>query len=862
MRAMGPGRVYAAIALSCAIACGDNSNRDDGDSEVTLDHCSFEPVAPTGGAGGTVTAGPLMAGAAEAILDVPVGTALGAYTARAGFLGTAGNVDLREQEISGSFNNSIGVESAPMVKVVALSAGGETVVLVKLDLGLVYEGMLFDVESRLGPGFAGKVVIAASHSHSAWGQQTGNPIYMVGLGELRDRVYTRYLDQIETAARAALDAMRPAKLGYFVDTNFDPDDHITRDRRGENNDLMGGPRKDNQFSLLRIDGTDDVPIAAIPIYGMHGTINDAVNSMASTDVSGATERLFAETFDTKVVVMHLQGAGADVSPTPAGSIDCSLRPGGAPEDDPCWEWLRAEGNARNALPTLTAAYQAAGAAMETDFELEMMTRSIELGPDPETFTIRDGALSYAPFEPERVADGQVFDASGAIISPIDEFNAPVGAALCENENPLFPAGLMPGTGGMAPYGGCVRIDTAAEVLGQLLDIDFGVDATHPVCQGSRTTISSLRIGPLVLATVPGEMSILLADYLRARSPVEPENTVLIGYAQGHVGYCMMPEDWLSAGYEPSINSWGPLEAEYIGERLVELMPLVTTSEREDAASSGADRVSTKVVDDSFAIDADAPGAGTIPTEVSERVWLRSGPATSAQPAAQISRVSGLARFVWQGDDPATKTPVVTLQRETAPGSGQFADVTRRSGRVVRDGDLLLSYTPLPVRRDGDNPQEHFWAVEWQAVPWVGAFEQTPGDLSGLDARAGVPLGNYRFRVEGASFELFSDPFEVVAGSLGVSAARNGNNIEATVRLNAPDGYRLLTLSGDSNRPAPLAGGTVDVSLQMQAGPDVQFSNVAVGADGKVSVNAGNNAGNVAGVTVTDRFGNSGTDAAL
>lgn len=845
-------RAAAVLALVCA-GCGDNSDRDDGDSGVTLEHCSFEPVPATAGAGGAVASGPLMAGAAEAVLDVPVSTALGAYTARAGFLGTAGNVDLREQEISGSFNNSIGVESAPRVKVVALAAGGETVVLVKLDLGLVYEGMLFDVQARLGPEFSGKVLLAASHSHSAWGQQTGNPIYMVGLGELRDLVYQRYLDQIESTARAALDAMRPAKLGYFVDTNFDPDDLITRDRRGENDALMGGPRKDNQLSLLRIDGVDDVPIAAIPVYGVHGTINGADNSMTSTDVTGATERLLAETFDSPVVVMHLQGAGADVSPTPAGGLDCELRPGGASGDDPCFEWLRAEGNARRAAPVLRAAYDAAGDAMQTELEIEMLTRSIELGPEPETFTIRDGTLAYAPFEPERDADGEVFDSGGAIISPIDEFNAPVGAALCENEDPLFPAGLMPGTSGIAPYGGCVRIDTAADVLGQLLDIDFGVDATHPVCQSARTTISALRLGDVVLATVPGELSILLGDYLRARSPVEPENTVLVGYAQGHVGYCMMPEDWLSAGYEPSINSWGPLEAEYIGERLVELMPLATTAEREDAAAGGADRVSTPMVGDTFPIDADAPGAGTIPATVSERVWLRSGPAASAQPPDVVPRVSGIATFVWVGDDPAVKTPVVTLQRETAPGSGAFADVTRRSGRVVRDGDLLLSYTPLPVRREASEPQTHHWAVEWQAVPWIGA-----ADLDGLDARAGVPLGNYRFRVQGASFEIVSEPFEVVATTLGVTATRDAANIEATISVDAPDGFRLLTFAGPSNRPAPLAGGTVDVTLSLSSGSDIQLDDVPVTASGQISVDAGASAADVTAVTITDRFGNTGT----
>jgi neutral ceramidase len=843
------GRLVWALLL--VLGCGGGG--DEG-VEVSLDHCRFEAVVATAGAEGVVEAGALEAGAAEAILDVPVGTALGAYTERAGFLGTTGKVDLREQEISGAFNNSIGVESAPRVKVVALSAGGETVVLIKLDLGLVYEGMLFDVEARLGASFAGKVLLAASHSHSAWGQQSGNPIYMVGLGIRRQLVYDRTLDQIEATARAALESRRAARLGVAVDVAFDSGDEITRDRRGENDALMGGPRKDDRLTLIRIDGADGAPIAAVPIYGVHGTINGADNSFASTDVTGAVERLMAERFATPVVVMHLQGAGADVSPTPAGSLDCAATPGA--EGDPCFEWLRSEGNARVAVPTLEAAWEQAGAEMSDTLEIEMLTRSIELGPDPETFTVSGGALAYAPFSPERVADGAIFADGGEILSPIDEFNAPVGAALCEGDQPLFPAGLMPGTSGTAPYGGCVRLDTAADVLGQLLDIDFGVDSTHPVCESTRTTISALRLGDLLVGTVPGELSVLLAESLRARSPVAAERTVLIGYAQGHVGYCLTPEDWLAGGYEPSINAWGPLEAEHIGERLLDLWPLAITADREDGAAGGLDRVAVTAAADDFPID-EAPLAGTVPDPVPDRVWLRTGPAVSAQPAASIERVSGIATFVWIGDDPATRTPKVTLQRETAPGSGEFADVTRRSGRVVRDGDLLLMHTPLPVRREGDEPQTHHWAVQWQAVPWIGAVDAELGDLDGLDARAGVPLASYRFRVEGEGFEIFSDPFAVTPTSLGVAATRAGDVITASLTVSAAAGYRLLTLEGASNQPAPVAGGRVTATLALAGGGERVVEDLAV-VGGAVTIDVTGE--DVESVTIVDRFGNSGSAA--
>ena len=172
-----------AIVFACALAaCGDDAPPTSG---VTTELCTYEPMPATAGAGGTVTAGPLTAGAAERILDIPIGTALGGYTSRAGFLGSAGVVDARKVKISGAFNPSIGVTTAPRVKAVALSAGGETIVMLKMDSIFVYEGMLYDLELRLGPEYAGKVIISASHSHSAWAQFTGHGPLKLGAGEMR-----------------------------------------------------------------------------------------------------------------------------------------------------------------------------------------------------------------------------------------------------------------------------------------------------------------------------------------------------------------------------------------------------------------------------------------------------------------------------------------------------------------------------------------------------------------------------------------------------------------------------------------------------------------------------------------------------
>ena len=51
--------------------------------------------------------------------------------------------------------------------------------------------------------------------------------------------------------------------------------------------------------------------------------------------------------------------------------------------------------------------------MQRRVEMEMVSRSIEIGPKPETFTIRGGALAYAPFDLSKTPDGVIYDDTGA-----------------------------------------------------------------------------------------------------------------------------------------------------------------------------------------------------------------------------------------------------------------------------------------------------------------------------------------------------------------------------------------------------------------------------------------------------------------
>lgn len=842
----------AIVALSLGLAaCGDDGGGPDIDAGVTTAHCTYEDVPANAGTGTPVAPAPLMAGAAEVPFDIPVGTALGGYTARGSFIGTAGTVDNRDIPISGGFFPSVGIETRPMAKTLVLRAGGETVVWIKADAIFAYEGFVFELEERLGPEYRGKVLLSTSHSHSAWAQYTTNTPLKVGASEARKIVYDRFLAACEASARAAIANLQPASIGFFTDANFDPTDSVSRERRGENDDLPGGHRKDDVFHLIRVDTAAGAPLAIVPIWGMHGTLNGEDNPLASTDAIGGVERLVEEQFDRQVVVMHVQSAGADTSPAGHGGLDCSQHPGEA--DDPCLQWLSAEGTGRAAVSIVMDAWTAAGTAMSPQLALAMVTRSVELGPDPATFTIRGGALAYAPFSLDRTApDLKVYEDSGAIASPIDEFNAPVGAALCETDTALFPAAAMPGVEGLAPYGSCVRIDAAGEVLSQILKLSFpDIGPDRPACSNTRTTLSALRLGDYLVATMPGELSVLLADKLRAASPVDANHTIAIGYSQGHVGYMLTPEDWLLGGYEPSVTFWGPLESEYLLERLTELMPLALGANRADGAAGGASRVVPPTLVDDLPIDDPATRRGTVPATIPEDLWMRAGRPASAQPPATVPRVNGLATFVWYGDDSMVKTPEVTLQRQAGPG---WVPVTRRSGRAVSDGDLILVYAPVPLIRVGNTPQDHLWAVEWQPVPWTG--------LSGtdeLDHRGRVPMLTYRFHVVGDGWTLDSDPFDVVAADLSVGATRSGSSITATVSLYAPKGYRLMDLAIPSNHAVPLRATGVSVIGHDSSGAIVGGPRPGTtDGNGRVTVDFGAAAASVVRVEVVDLDGNSGS----
>ncbi len=813
----------------------------------TLDHCTFVEAPPTALAGSAVQAGAVSAGVAEAFLDVPLGASLAAYTSRAEGAGSQGFVpdpqDRRRTYLAGSFAPSVGIETTPRIRALALTAGDETVLILKLDLATSYQGFVHDLEAELGPEFSGKVIVSTSHSHSSFGNYSGHSALAVGFGRWRSSVYRPIIEQMAALSRQALDARQPARIGFAYDPEFDREDRVNRDRRGENDELAGGREDDHHLFVIRVDHVDGDgtrPLAVLPVFGIHGTLHGGDNAIISTDSTGGIERVLEERFDSPVLVMHLQGAAGDVSPAGFGAIECG-------DFEVCSDFARAETVGHFAADAILAAWEAAGEGMSGETEMEMLSRTIPLGPDYRTFRIRDGALEYAEWNLDRRADGIVYDDDGNLVSPIDEFNAPFGAALCSPTAPaLLLRAQMPGTEDLdVTYRGCNRLEHVDVLFETLIDLEL---EEPPLCETTQTTISALRIGDWMIGTMPGEATTLLTNHLRTLSPTGTDRTIILGYTQDHGGYLLRPEDWLSGGYEPTITFWGPLEGEYVAEQVAVLMAAAETSEREDGNAAGLAHVASPTRLDELERDVLAVTPGTVPdTRPSYLLTRLLQTPPSIQPVPSVRRLETVF-FTWAGEDPFDGTPRVFLQRETEPGV--FEDVVRRSGRPVNDGDLVLTWTPDPILPTPGTERTHFYTVEMQAVAPLGM----PG-FEAIGDRVGLPLGRYRFRVEGTGYELTSDPFEVTPAELVAERAMEGAALRLALRYPAPStGYRLLDLQVRSNGPVPLRSVPVTLVERSTGGPD-RVVEATTDASGAVlhTPEAG-----ATSLEVRDRFGNTVT----
>ncbi|MBK9260405.1 MAG: neutral/alkaline non-lysosomal ceramidase N-terminal domain-containing protein [Polyangiaceae bacterium] len=829
------------ILATFVASCGtDNPDKPPPTVEPAVDvlaHCKFEkaPARPEKPANAPTE---IKAGYGSVLLPIPIGSPLGGYTSRAkGLIGGPNPVDKRPQRFAKSFVPTVGMHDGLRAEVLALEAGGERVVLVRLDAPYVMENTVFELESKVAPdgSMRGHIVLSGSHSHSSWGGYQPSLVLMAGSDRPKQELAERFVDSVAGAIKEALDGMVPAKLGIHVEKAFDPMDEVNRDRRGDNDMVLGpdgnhaGEDKDTHLWIMRVDKLDGSPLAAIVDFPIHGTVSGGDNPLASTDATGGIVRSLEHELGHPV--LHFQGAAGDVSPAGHGGRAA------CPDSRQCLDMPRLEtlgARAAEIIAPLIKNVQTGDKAA-----LEIATRTFYVGRDAVVKRPDGQELRYKAFDPEFVEpDRIIFDDNGKILSPIDEFNAFAGAGLCGEANGAGAIAPVPGTAGLKPYGSCLNVQTGGHII---LDAFYigDYDRTMPLCDTSRTTVSAIRIsgtptGDYMALTMPGEAVAPFASYLRARSPAGADKTLLIGYANDHVGYLLTAEDWLAGGYEPSINLWGPLEGEIVIDGILEAAKTAWTPEIEDPEVDSSRYTNWTYPDVEPITVVTTSEHGTVAPVPATIWWPDTADKNAPVLASTVSRAVGAARFVWYGGDVAIDTPEVFIEHETAPG--QFETLKDSKGKTVSsfDGVIVTTYTPEPL--ESMTPEKHIFSATWQPVP---------GDPISLKNPIGpysLPLGKYRFRVEGkakaasgiTSYSLTSESFEVVAAPLAASstATRASTSVDVTANLGAATGIRALKV-GPTDVNVPLLGPwTVIVTF---ANNQTKTVDVMPDASGKASV---------------------------
>ena len=810
------------VALLFVAGCGG----DDDDSN--------EPDWPM------VASGVLWAGAAGGTLDLPVGVPLGGFTDRDRALGGEPGPDSRSSDYRTDFVPSAGWQTRILADVLWLENGVETAVLVRFGLIYSFDGLTEAVgeklSERLGRDLTDSVFTMASHSHSSYGPFTKAFILFFGGDFFNEEVFDRLVDQLTDLAYAAWEARQEAAIGLGIDPQFDPIgvDRVFHDRRGENDALLGpdgaptGPGyKDEQATMLRVDGIDGSPIAALYSFGIHGTVLGGSNALISGDAPDHISILLNERHGGPRW-MFAQGAGGDVAP--GGDFS---------------GFARLESVAENAAQRLLALYESIE-IQPGAIALEPVHRYVRQGRDIRV--TRNGAVDFhylpwdpawaeEPFEPDMV----VWNPDGTVASPLDEFWPEHGALLCGE--PDIDISLFGLSVDLPMYKSCLDVNKSFSLF-RIAFRRFVVDRDdYPLpLPESRTSLLGalgLRSVPVtvlgegtntedvVLAFAPGEVTTLWAQGLRHRSATEMAvpRTVVIGYSMDHEGYLLTVEDWLLAGYEPAITWWGPLQGEHLLERALDVVKLAHSPVQEDptwpdypTSTWYPEWKRPPVVPDPTA------SAGVPLAELPGYLFTRDGiPADQVQPAAQVARIGGIARFTFEGGDPAMGLVTVTVQQEQIDGSWEPLQTT--AGSPVTDAlpDVLVTYTPDPLSGtdiDPDPVRRHYYHAEWQAVhTWAG-----------LDEVAALAVGRYRFQVSGLSrdpaditypytglaYEQFSEAFEVVPANLDISASISGATLILEVGYSAASrGYRLLHLSSEPNTATPLVAGPAGITVTAQ-----------------------------------------------
>jgi neutral ceramidase len=405
----------------------------------------------------------------------------------------------------------------------------------------------------------GSLVLGASHTHHSPGNFSTSAIYNAYASPLAgfDRGLFEFLARrIAGAVAEAVTAARPATLrvgvlaltGVSRNRSFDAF-ALDRDRDeilAHNAALSPGRPDayraiDPTLTVLRADAADapGEPIAVAAFFAVHATVMGPASEVYSSDLFGIAETLAERRLGAGIarppVVALLNGAEGDVSPD--------------------WD----EQDRRNTLRLGTRL--AGGIVAAATAAAEPVGGPLVRAFDP-AVRLAGATFTDAGGVPHRTADDAAMGA------------AAVGGAE-DGRTAFFHAGWregvrglrLPGQGPKAPLLNPFGLEPPPW-LGRLLR-RLATPPPGPVA----LPLAVYRMGPLAIATLPGEFTMALgrriATGVRAAAG-DPPHVVLVGLAGEYRSYFTTPEEYDLQHYEGASTLYGPEAGPLVAQALAKL----------------------------------------------------------------------------------------------------------------------------------------------------------------------------------------------------------------------------------------------------------------------------------------------------
>jgi neutral ceramidase len=675
--------------------------------------------------------GSLTAGAGRATIELPIGIPTAGYE-QSKYLGFQPPKDDPGSPYADIFPVTRGMQSAPTAKAVVLDNGVSYMVIAKIDAvgvtDVLTERVIQLAKEKITGKYGdleGKLILNATHSHNAGCRFSRESVFAQLTQELGfsqsdpkgnalahgfDTYSQEATDLVAGAVVAAIQqaigGMKPARFGYA--SAKDSDSLAAHDRRCENDHLYGAGVYDNRLLVMRVDdASSGKPIAVMYNFAQHGTIYGPNNHNLSVDAPGHSEYFVEEQYDQPVVAMYIQGNAGDVSPN-----------GGANDGSQAMQH---------------AGWEVAQIVQQVAANITNSQQVLPLQVKERWSAISYDLLGYPP-------------------QNTPGFFYPDGAVLCfqlatnNGSNPncmpaleYTPAEIMDMSQGLP-------ICFTSVLPGQIVD---GIHTGEKYA----TRFAAARIGDLGLAVVSGEpvygTGQLLMQGLLSGEFAGIQEAAVIGYAQDHNGYLLQQDDWLSAGYEPTITFWGWRYGAYVVQQDVDTFREMFTGK---AQHDNKPKLLPNLLPDST--------PPVVPTNST------TGPRIDQDVPATVARMDTID-VTFFGGDPGLGHPQINLQMKQSDGS--FVNVTKpaptcgdrtascwTSGWIpvdnLRSYEMAVFYTATPtyVADPTASTRDHHWELKYEPPP-------------------NLPAGTYRFEIKGNAKQNGSvTSYDLTTGSVQIT----------------------------------------------------------------------------------------------